>query len=113
MKDEIKGKMSEFIVLNSEMYFLVDADGEGSKKAKGVNRSVLRDMRHKKFVDFLFNKGVMRHKMKRIPSKVHRIETYDACEISLSYLDSKRDILDDGINSVAYFHKDVKKQWKM
>ena len=91
MKDEFKGKiLSEFIGLKSKMYFLVDADDEESKKAKGVNRSAVRDIRHKKFVDFLFNKGVMRHKMKRIPSKVHRIETYHVCEISLYCFDGKR-----------------------
>ena len=44
--------------------------------------------------------------MKRIQSKFHRIGTYDACMISLSCFDDKKYILDDGINSLAYFHKD-------
>ena len=48
--------------------------------------------------------------MKRIQSKLHRIGTYDVCKISLSYFDGKRYILGDGINSLAYFHKDTESQ---
>ena len=46
--------------------------------------------------------------MKRIQSKLHRIGIFGVCKISLSYFDDKRYILDDGINSLAYFHKDIK-----
>ena len=51
--------------------------------------------------------------MKRIHSKLHRIGTYDVCKISLPCSDDKRYILDDGINSLAYFHKDIrsKQNW--
>ena len=48
--------------------------------------------------------------MKRIQSKLHRTGTYDVSKISLSCFDDKRYILDDGINSLAYFHKDIKSQ---
>ena len=48
--------------------------------------------------------------MKRIQSKLHRIGTYDVCKISLSCFDNKNNIFDDGINSLAYFHKDIKSQ---
>ena len=80
------------------------------KKAKGVNKSVVKKIRHKEFVDVLFNKKIIRHKMKRIRSKVHRIGTYDVCKISLSCFDDKRYILDYGINSLAYFYNDIKSQ---
>ena len=46
--------------------------------------------------------------MKRIQRKLHRTGTYDVCKISLSCFDDKRYILDDSINSLAYFHKDIK-----
>ena len=52
----------------------------------------------------------MRHRMKRIQSKVHRIGTYDVSKISLSCFDDKRYILDDASNNLAYFHKDVRSQ---
>ena len=58
-----------------------------------------------------FNKNLIRHKMKRIQSKLHRIRTYDVCKISLSCFDDKTYVLDDGIRSLAYFHKDVRSQY--
>ena len=48
--------------------------------------------------------------MKRIQSKLHRIGTYDVFKISLSCFDDKRYILDDGIISLAYLHKDIRSQ---
>ena len=46
--------------------------------------------------------------MKIIQSKLHKIETYDVCKISLSCFDDKRYVLDDGVNTLTYFHKDMK-----
>ena len=46
--------------------------------------------------------------MKRIQSKLHRIGTYDVCKISLFCFDNKRYVLDDVVNTLAYFHKDIK-----
>ena len=51
---------------------------------------------------------MIKHKMKRIRTKLHRIGTYDVCKISLSWFDDKRYILDDDINSLTYFHKDIR-----
>ena len=45
--------------------------------------------------------------MKRIQSNLHEIDTYDINKISLSRFDDKRYVLDDGINTLAYFHKDI------
>ena len=45
--------------------------------------------------------------MKRNKSNLHKIGTYEVCKISLSCFDDKRYILNDGINSLAYFHKDI------
>ena len=55
----------------------------------------------------LFDKNVARHKMKRILSEKHRIGTYKKNKISLSCFDDKRHILDNGINSLAYFHENI------
>ena len=49
--------------------------------------------------------------MKRIQSELHIIGTYDARENSLSCFDDKRYILDDGKNTIAYFHKDTLKHY--
>ena len=45
--------------------------------------------------------------MKRIQNEWHRICTYDINKISLNCFDDKRFILDDGINTLAYAHKDI------
>ena len=104
MKDEFKGrKINEFIGLKSKMYSLISVDDEEFTKAKGVNKK-----KHKGFVDVLFNKKVIRHNIKRIQSKLHKIGTYNVCKISLSCFDDKRYVLRDGVNTLAYFHKDIK-----
>ena len=46
--------------------------------------------------------------MKRIQSKLHRVETYNVCKISLSCFDDKRYVLNDGVNTLAYFYKNIK-----
>ena len=47
--------------------------------------------------------------MKRIQSKKHKIGTYEINKISLSCFDNKRFVLDDGIHTLAYFHRELKK----
>ena len=59
----------------------------------------------KKFKDVLFNEKIIRHKMKRIQSKKHKLATYEIDKISLSCFDDKRYVLDDGGYTLPYFHK--------
>ena len=92
------------------MHFLVSVDGKVVKKIKRAIRSVVENAKHKEFIDILFSGKVVRHSMKRIQSKFRRIGTYNLCKISLSCFDYKTYILDDAINSLAYFHKDGKSQ---
>ena len=91
MEDEVKGLINtEFVGLQSKMCSLLDLDSEEIKKAEGVNRNVVENRRHKKYVDVYFNKTRIRHKMKRIQSKLYRIGTYDVYEVSLSCFDDRR-----------------------
>ena len=46
--------------------------------------------------------------MKRIQTELHKTGTYNVCKISLSYFDDKRYKLDNGINNLTYFHKDIR-----
>ena len=87
------------------MYSLINVYDEEDTKAKAVNKKI----RHKEFVDVLFNKKIISYDMKRIQSKLHKIGTYDVCKISLSCFDNKRYVLEDGVNTLAYFHKVIKK----
>ena len=58
-----------------------------------------------KFEDVLFNKRIIKHKMKRIQSKKHKLGTYEIDKISLSCFEDIRCVLDDGIYTLSYFHK--------
>ena len=49
--------------------------------------------------------------MKRIQGKKHKIGTYEINKTSLSCFDDKRFVLDDGIHTLAYFHKDLKNRF--
>ena len=66
------------------------------------------------FKDTLFNKKVLRHKMRRIQGKKHKMGTYEINKISLSCFDDKRFVLNNGKKFVSndgihYFHKVLKK----
>ena len=105
MKDEFKGEViSEFIGFKSKMYSLITVKNQEVSKAKGVNRK----LKHEEFVEALFNRKVVRHNMKKIQSKLHSIGTYDVFKVSLSCFDDKRYVLNDGVNALAYFHKNIK-----
>ena len=61
------------------------------------------------FKAILFSKKILRHKMTRIQSKKHKIGKYEINKNSLSCFDDKKFVLDDGIHTPAYFHKDLQK----
>ena len=104
MKDVSEGKIiDEFVGLKSKMYSVKNIDGKESNIAKGVNIAT----EFNELKDTLFNKKVVRHKMKRIQSKKHKIETYEINKISLSGFGDKRFVLNDGIHTLACFHKGI------
>ena len=73
MKDVSEGKIiDEFVGLKSKMCSIKKIDDEESNAAKRVHIST----DFNEFKDTLFNKKVVRHKMKRIHSKKHKTETY-------------------------------------
>ena len=49
--------------------------------------------------------------MKRIQSTKHKLGTYEIDKISFSYFDDKRYVLDDGIYTLSYFHKNSVKSY--
>ena len=103
MKDEYKGiPINKFVVLKSKMHCILSDGNKESNIAKIVNISI----ELKEYEETLLNKKIIRHKMKKIQSKSHKIGTYEVNKISLSCFDDKRFVLDDGIHTLAYFHKD-------
>ena len=106
MKDVSEGKIiDDFVGLKSKMHFMKNIDGKETDTAKGV--SVATEF--KRFKNTLFNKKIMRHKMRRIQAKKHKLGTYEINKISLSCFDDKRSVSKYGIHTLAYLHKDLKK----
>ena len=89
-----------WIKLKNKFYKKID--GEESNAVKLVNIAAefnaLRDV--------LFDEKFIRHRMRRIQAKKHKIGTYEIDKISLSCFNDKRFVLDDEIHTLAYFHKD-------
>ena len=98
MKDEFGGVIvDEFVGLKSKMYSMKKIDGKEYNTAKGVSIAT----EFNKFKDVLFNEKNIRHKMRRIQSKKHKLRTYEIDKISLSFFDDIRVVLDDGIYILA------------
>ena len=78
MRDESEGKIIyEFVGLKSNMYSRKNIDGKESNTAKGVNIST----DFNEYKDTLFNKKIIRHKMRRIQCKKYKMGTYEINKI--------------------------------
>ena len=78
MKDEFGGIIvDKFVGLKSKMCSIKRIDGKQSNTAKGVNIAT----QFNEFKDVLFNKKIIRHKMRRIQTKNHKIGTYEIDKI--------------------------------
>ena len=90
-KDEFGGVIVvEFAGLKSKMY---------SVKKRLMVKNVIQWVSQKR-------SEYRNWKVKRIQSKKHKLGTYEIDKISLSCFDDKRHVLNDGIRTLAYFHKD-------
>ena len=106
MKDEYEGTaIYKFIGTKSKMYSICAVNSLDKSVYKGDSSNI----RHDEFMNTLINKKVIRHIMKGIKSFGHRIYTYESNKTSLSAFDDKRYILDDGIHTSAYGHKNIPK----
>ena len=81
MKEECEGKIiDEFVGLKSKMHSMKNIDGKEVNTAKGVSVGT----EFKKFKNILFNKKIMRHQMRRIQAKNHKLGTYEINKMFLS-----------------------------
>ena len=79
------------------MCSIKNIDGKESNMAKGVSIAT----EFNEFKDTLFNKKMLRHKMRRIESKKHEVGTNEIDKISLSVFDDKRFVSNNGIHTLA------------
>ena len=106
MKDEYGGTpIIEFIGSKPKSYSVTDVNNCEKNIHKGHNSNI----RSNEFKDIIINKRVLRHKMKKITPKNHKMYTQENNKISLSSCDDKRYIIEDGITTLAYGHKDIPK----
>ena len=85
MKHEFGGVIiNEFVGFKSKMYSIKKSDGKEYNTGQGVSIATEFD----KFKDVLFNKRIIRHNMKRIQNKKHKLGTYEIDKISLSCFDN-------------------------
>ena len=105
MKDECFGNpIIEFVGLRSKMYS-VKSEEVNISKAKGVKNSVIKKyLHHDLYYDVLVKKAKLHHSMNVLRSMKHEIFGQELNKVSLSAYDSKRYILDDGVNTRAYGH---------
>ena len=98
MRDEYGGVIiDQFVGLKSKTYSIRKINGSESSTAKGVNITT----EFNEFKNVLFNK---------IQAKEHKIGTCQIDKISLWCFDYKRFVLDDGVHTLDYFHKDCNKK---
>ena len=104
MKDEYGGKsILKFVGLESKMYsMLVESNNE-----KSTNKVHNAFIEFQEFHDTLFKKKILRHTMREIKPTNHNLDTYETNKISLSCFEDKRYIFKNGINKLAYGHKDI------
>jgi len=101
---------SEFVGLRAKMYSL-KAPGKCHKKAKGIQKHYVRKhVRHEQFLNVL-RKTTAHTKatFRTFRSTNHVINTVELTKLCLSAFDDKRYILDDGVCTLAYGHKSLRK----
>ena len=105
MRDEADSVaiVESFALKSSMCSFLVDDNSENkkSKSAKKKKKIVAPTKNHNEYDAFLLNKKYLRHSMKKIQSKHHRIGTHKINKISLSCFDDKMFIQNNGYNGLA------------
>ena len=109
IKDECAGRpIAEYVGLRPKMYSILEASGKSIKKAKGVKKNtVKKHIRHEQYKEALVEKQTFRHGMDVLRSERHHIYGQRLNKILLSPFDSKRWIAENGVDTLAYGHKDA------
>ena len=106
MKDEYAGiNTDEFEGLRSKTYSIRDVNKNEKSTHKGHNSHISGY----EYYDTLFNKKILSYEMTGIKSKKHKLLTYKNNKSSTSCFHDKCYILENGINTLPYGHKDTPK----
>ncbi|XP_066902574.1 uncharacterized protein [Halyomorpha halys] len=104
-KDEVNSEIIlKYVGLRAKMYSFI-TENVVKKRAKGVQKSSLEKcINFEDYEKVLLKNEVMHTPMRLIQSKQHNVYSSEINKISLSALDDKRHILEDGVNTMAYGH---------
>ena len=103
MKDELGGKITEFVTLRPKTYSSLTDDGKEDKKAKGTRKCIIKKM--SKFNDYkkcLLNGEIILKSQQRFISNKHDVYNENITKIALSNNDDKRIALSNKITSYPY-----------
>ena len=99
----IEKSILKFVGLKSKMYSILNENNNEKCTNNGHNAFI----EFQEFYDTLFQKKIFRHTMGGIKSKNHNLVTYESNKKSLSCFDDKQYFLKNGIDTLAYGHKDI------
>ena len=90
MKDECCGRSTkEYLGLHPKMYSILEANGRGIKKAKGVKKAVVKsDLPPELYGEVLLQKRTFRHSLDTLQSEKHQIYGQHLNKLSLPPFDS-------------------------
>ena len=99
----------QFVGLRSKMYSLYIGKEKPAKTAlKGIAKSyVKKHVCHQAFLKTLLTKQCTTAQFHAFRQVNHKIQTWEITKICLSAFDDKRYLLNDGVHSLAYGHKDI------
>ena len=109
LKDELGSVlMTEVCGLRAKQWAYVTAEKDEHKTCKGINKSTIA----KELTLDMYKQAVSEHRvhtsvMTSIRSSEHELSTRTVTKVALSPFDDKRYILQDGINTLPYGHRDI------
>ena len=113
-KDEAAGEpVIEFVGLRPKMYsfqMLKNARANASvvekQRCKGIQRAAQKKLKHADYLEQLHRPAENSLVNRRIGSKLHQLYTWEAKKRGLCAFDDKRFLLEDGVRSLAFGHRD-------
>jgi hypothetical protein len=107
-KDETGGKpITEYVGLKPKMYDVKVYNDKDKRAAKGISRGV--SLSFDQYYNTLFDGKVSSVTQHSIRSYKHKMYVIEQHRIGLSPIDTKRYILPNGVDSLAYGHKNIPK----
>ena len=110
-KDELGGEpIIAYAGLRSKLYAYLTLNNIEEKKAKGIKKYAIKNkLIFKDFKDCVLNKTTKRITQSNIRSYDHEIYTEIINKIALNWFDDKRYILENGIDTLSWGHRSIKK----